>query len=303
MNLAFHTVDVFAGRAFGGNALAVFPDARGLSDAQMQAIAGEFNLSETTFVLPPRDPANTACVRIFTPRAEMPFAGHPNVGTAFVLAREAERAGRAVAGDAMTFEEKAGLVRMALIRERGELTGATVTAPQPFARCADVPVEAVAAACSLPAEAISLARHAPCIGSCGAVFVFAELKDRAALSAASPRTDVFAERLPMSLATGVHLYVREAADGVDCHTRMFGPLHGVYEDPATGSANVALAALFATLDPRPELDLRLAIAQGVDMGRPSLLSAMASKSGGVVTRAAIGGGCVPMMQGTLTLAE
>src|ERR1700730_2518884 len=119
MQLEFFTVDVFTDRQFGGNPLAVFPDARGLTAPQMQAIAAEFNLAETTFVLPPQDPAHTAQVRIFTPKAEMPFAGHPNVGTAFVLARAGQSYGRAVAGDRLVFEEKAGLVRMELMREAG----------------------------------------------------------------------------------------------------------------------------------------------------------------------------------------
>src|SRR5215469_16847306 len=113
--LNFVTVDVFTNRQFGGNPLAVLPDARGLTSQQMQAIAAEFNLSETTFVLPPQDTANTAQVRIFTPRAELPFAGHPNVGTAFVLAGTTMSAARPAAGDTMTFEEKGGLVRIALL--------------------------------------------------------------------------------------------------------------------------------------------------------------------------------------------
>jgi trans-2,3-dihydro-3-hydroxyanthranilate isomerase len=115
MQIPFITVDVFTDRKFGGNPLAVVPDAMALTGAQMQAIAGEFNLAETTFVLPPRDPAHTAEVRIFTPRAELPFAGHPNIGTAYVLAIEAKRAGRALA-EPIVFEEKAGLVRLDLIR-------------------------------------------------------------------------------------------------------------------------------------------------------------------------------------------
>src|SRR5579872_5232572 len=110
MKLPFQTVDVFTERAFGGNPLAVLPDARGLAAEQMQRIAAEFNLAETTFVLPPEDPAHTAAVRIFTPRAELPFAGHPNVGTAFVLARAGGVLGRKIAGDKLVFEEKAGLV-------------------------------------------------------------------------------------------------------------------------------------------------------------------------------------------------
>src|SRR6516225_8632503 len=108
MKVQFQTVDVFTDRQFGGNPLAVIPEARGLSDAQMQAIANEFNLAETTFVLPPHDPANTARVRIFTPRAEMPFAGHPNVGTAFVLARQDKICGRGFDRGNMVFEEIAG---------------------------------------------------------------------------------------------------------------------------------------------------------------------------------------------------
>src|SRR5579871_564586 len=114
MKLNFVTVDVFTDRPFGGNPLAVVPDARGVTTPQMQAIASEFNLSETTFVLPPEDPAHTAQVRIFTPRAELPFAGHPNVGTAFVLASAG--AARPVDGDTMVFEEKAGLVPVTLLR-------------------------------------------------------------------------------------------------------------------------------------------------------------------------------------------
>jgi len=132
MKLDFATVDVFTDRQFGGNPLAVVPDARGLTSAQMQAIAAEFNLSETTFVLPPQDAANTAQVRIFTPRAELPFAGHPNIGTAFVLAGAATGAARPITGDTMIFEEKAGLVRIELLRDRSAVTGARLAAPQAF---------------------------------------------------------------------------------------------------------------------------------------------------------------------------
>src|SRR5271163_1645660 len=124
MKLEFTTVDVFTDRPFGGNPLAVVTNAQGLSTEQMQAIAAEFNLAETTFVLPPKDAAHTAQVRIFTPRAEMPFAGHPNVGTAFVLAREGRCHGRSIGGDALVFEEAAGLVRMQLTRQGTTITGA-----------------------------------------------------------------------------------------------------------------------------------------------------------------------------------
>src|SRR5271163_4552834 len=132
MRVQFQTVDVFTDRQFGGNPLAVIPDARGLSDAQMQAIANEFNLAETTFVLPPSEPANTPRVRIFTPRAEMPFAGHPNVGTAFVLARQEKVCGKAFDREKMVFEEIAGLVRMTIDTDDGLVAGAALAAPQQF---------------------------------------------------------------------------------------------------------------------------------------------------------------------------
>src|SRR3981189_1513736 len=124
MKLEFTTVDVFTDRPFGGNPLAVVTNAQGLSTEQMQAIAAEFNLAETTFVLPPKDSAHTAEVRIFTPRGEMPFAGHPNVGTAFVLARAGTTYGRTIAGDEVRFEEKAGLVPIALLKDGATIMGA-----------------------------------------------------------------------------------------------------------------------------------------------------------------------------------
>src|SRR5512138_2148275 len=149
MKVPFQTVDVFTARKFGGNPLAVIPDATGLSSAQMQSIAAEFNLAETTFVLPPQEPAHTAHVRIFTPKAEMPFAGHPNVGTAFVLAQRGECHGRKLSGDRLVFEEKAGPVNIELTRENGAVVAARLAAPVPLTLGEEYPVELVADACSL----------------------------------------------------------------------------------------------------------------------------------------------------------
>ena len=300
MQLEFITVDVFTERKFGGNPLAVVLNARGLASEQMLAIAGEFNLAETTFVLPPQDPSHTAQVRIFTPRAEMPFAGHPNVGTAFVLAREGRSYGRAV-GDPLVFEETAGLVRLDLIKEGQAILGARLAPPQPLTRGDDIAPEIVASACSLAPADIETANHAPCIASCGLPLVFAELKTRAALAAARPRGEVFSEHLKMDRATGILLYVKDKSGGFDLQVRMFAPLYGVPEDPATGSANVALVGLLASLRSEHDLTLNLRIAQGVDMGRPSLLEAMAEKKNGRITALSIGGRCVSMMRGTLEL--
>jgi trans-2,3-dihydro-3-hydroxyanthranilate isomerase len=302
MRLTFVTVDVFTDRQFGGNPLAVVLDGEGLTTPQMQAIAAEFNLAETTFVLPPRDAAHTAQVRIFTPRAEMPFAGHPNVGTAFVLAREGRCHGRPLGGDVLVFEEIAGLVRMDLVKHGAVVAGASLAAPQALAVGDAVPAELVAEACALAVDDIETRHHQPCVASCGAPFIMAELRERRALAAAQPRAEVFARRLPRDGATGIHLYVQAAGEGADIQCRMFAPLHGVPEDPATGSANVALIGLVAKLRPEPDLELAKTISQGFDMGRPSLLQARAEKRGGVVTATYVGGTCVPVMRGTLDLA-
>ena len=297
MQIPFVTVDVFTDRKFGGNPLAVVPDATALTSAQMQAIAGEFNLAETTFVLPPRELSHTAEVRIFTPRAELPFAGHPNIGTAFVLAKESERAGRRVS-DPMIFEEKAGLVRLNLIKDEVSIIGARLTPPQALNRGDDLDPEIIAAACSLRVNDIETVNHRPCIVSCGLPLAFVELKTRAALANAQPRAEVFTQHLPAERMIGILLYVHDRRDGFDVQARMFGPLVGVPEDAASGSPNVALGGLLASLRPEPDLKLALRIGQGVDMGRPSLLEAGAEKQNGKITSLSIGGHCVPMMRGT-----
>jgi trans-2,3-dihydro-3-hydroxyanthranilate isomerase len=297
----FQTVDVFTDRQFGGNPVAVIADARGLTETQMQAIANEFNLAETTFVLPPSDPAHTARVRIFTPRAEMPFAGHPNVGTAFVLAHQTTVCGTRFNRNKMVFEEIAGLVPMTIEVVDGAVVGASLAAPQLFKAVRDLDPALVAQACSLDLADIETKRHVPRLASCGAPFVIAEVRDRDALRRAQPRTDVFMERLPREEATGIHLYVKHAEDGADYQSRMFAPLHGVFEDPATGSANVALIGLLAQLRSEPSLRLQALIGQGVDLGRPSLLRASAEKRDGIVTATYVGGGCRPVMSGVISL--
>jgi trans-2,3-dihydro-3-hydroxyanthranilate isomerase len=299
MQLDFITVDVFTDRRFGGNPLAVVLDGRGLTTAQMQSIGGEFNLAETTFVLPPRVPAHTAEVRIFTPRAELPFAGHPNVGTAFVLARRGSSGG--TIHEPLVFEEKAGLVKLDLIRNGSAVVGARLAAPQPLVRGDTFPEDVVAKACSLEAGDIETARHAPCIISCGNPFAAVELKTRSALAAARPRTEMFSGAIGAKQVAGILLYTHDQAGDADIQARMFAPLHGIPEDPATGSANVALVGFLASLRPEPDLTLNLRIAQGIDMGRPSLLEAAAEKKSGQIIGMWIGGRCVEMMRGQLEL--
>jgi trans-2,3-dihydro-3-hydroxyanthranilate isomerase len=302
MRLQFQTVDVFTGTQFAGNPLAVVLNAEGLSGEQMQAISAEFNLAETTFILPPKDAAHTAHVRIFTPRSEMPFAGHPNVGTAFVLARAGTSYGRPVGGDRIILEEKAGLVPIEILRDGATATGAKLASPQPLSLGAEVAGELVASACGVALGDIETSRHRPRIASCGAPFILAELKSRAGLAGASANGDVFRLEVAKQPAVSILLYAQVDEGDIDIRARMFAPHLSIPEDPATGSANVALIGLLAKLRPEANLTLSKTIAQGVEMGRPSLLQAEAEKQDGTVTATYIGGRCVPVMSGMIELA-
>ena len=293
MKRPFVTVDVFTDRKFGGNPLAVLPDASGLSTEQMQKIAAEFNLAETTFVLPPKDPAHTAQVRIFTPKAELPFAGHPNVGTAFMLAHLGK-----VTGDKIVFEEIAGLVPIDITRDKGQVIATRLAAPQQLALVEEIAPGIVAEAVGLTAADIV---GTPVVASTGNNFLFARVASRAALKRATCNIETFRKHLPMDRTVGIHLYVEAAEHGVEIQTRMFAPLYGVIEDPATGSANVSLIGLLAHLDPRADLTLSKTIGQGFDMGRPSILEASAEKKAGKVVATYIGGRSVPMLSGTIEI--
>jgi trans-2,3-dihydro-3-hydroxyanthranilate isomerase len=301
MQRRYVTVDVFTDRAFGGNPLAVVLDAGGLSTAQMQAIAIEFNFSETTFVLPPRDAANDAQVRIFTVNNEIPFAGHPNVGTAFVLATQAAKPPAR-----LRFEEKAGLVPVEILQEAGRVVGAELTAPQGLSKSTQFRAEQVAACISLSAADIKIDRHPPQIISVALPFLVVELTTREALRRASPDPTGFSRILPDNRCDAIYCYTRDvpaAEKPCDLQARMFHPgFSGLSEDPATGSATVATAALLAELSSERNGEFRLHIGQGVDMGRPSLLLTRVRRENGVVMSAHVGGHCVQMMEGTFRLA-
>ena len=291
--LAFETVDVFAEQRFGGNPLAVVTDARNLSGAEMQAIAREFNYSESTFVLPPADSANTARVRIFTPTSEVPFAGHPNVGTAFVLGRLASVFGRAT-GDAMRFEEDAGIVEVSLQRRAAEVTGARIRAPRKLELGGEVAAATIAACASVSADDVATGLQQPVLASVGLPFAIAELMSIDALGRAAPDVAAFRRADEMHRLPGdtfqLFLYVRTGAGRV--RARMFAPLSNVPEDPATGSASAALAGLLA----RGEADYRVTIDQGVEMGRPSVIEASVENG-----RIFVAGSCVPVIHGMVML--
>ncbi|WP_398479443.1 PhzF family phenazine biosynthesis protein [Tardiphaga sp.] len=299
------TVDVFTDKPFGGNPLAVFPDARGIAEADLQKIAREFNYSETTFVFPPDDPAHTARVRIFTPTDEIPFAGHPNVGTAFVLGGRGEIFGKPV-GAQMIFEEKAGLVHLDLMREDGRTVGAGFVAPQALTIGKVVALDAMAGCLSLQPSAIVVDAHEPCIVSVGLPFAVAELAGLDALASASPDMAAF------TLAGRAYwhrddrfatfAYVRTGKGIEHLRARMFAPLSNIPEDPATGSACAALAAYLCSLDTRTDMTANIVIEQGIEMGRPSRIEIDVEKRGGEVERVRIAGRCVPLMQGRLAIA-
>jgi trans-2,3-dihydro-3-hydroxyanthranilate isomerase len=284
----FVTVDVFTQARFGGNPLAVFTDATGLSDAQMQSLAAEMNLSETTFVLQPADPAHTARVRIFNRTAEMPFAGHPTVGTGYVLAQRG-------AGGVLTLEVPAGIVEVNIERDAQQAPiGAVIAAPQPLSLGAEFDVETIAACAGIDPSGVVVSEHRPVEASVGVGFVIAQLTE-AALAAAAPDLAAFhqaadkhadgAERLSL------HLYSREQGR---IRARMFAPLSGTWEDAATGSANAALAALLLSLT--ADQTGRYEVSQGTEMGRPSRLKLTARRQDGGI-RSTVGGGCVPMFRG------
>ena len=297
MTYQFFICDVFTKHAFQGNQLAVVPEASGLDDEQMQQIAREFNFSETTFVLPPEQ-GQTKRVRIFTPTSEVPFAGHPNLGTAFTLYHNG------YLGDAqpplkVIFEEKAGLVPVTITHPGNGHPFFELQAPTPLSLGAEISLESVSQALNLPSSAIRSDRHRPQLASVGLPFLMVELKDREALEKARPNLDAFQVLQAQGVAM-MHLYVR-SEDEFDLRTRMFAPLDGVTEDPATGSANCALAGLLAHLDDAVDRDYDWRIAQGVEMCRPSELRARASKQNGVVTTTWIGGNCIQVAEGTLDI--
>lgn len=300
MRYRFHTADVFTDRPFGGNQLAVLPEAQGLSDAAMQKIAAEFNYAETTFVLPPRDPANTRQVRIFTPREEVPFAGHPNIGTAIVLAATGALG---TSGPArIVFEEVAGLVPISLDYKDGRPVRAEFTAPVTFELGPCVEAEEVAPALSLSPGDILSDPTSPRLASAGMRFLCIRVRDRAALARIAMRPDHTAAILRRTHVIGLHVFTTDGGD-VDLRVRMFAPLHGIAEDAATGAAAAAMAGLMAANAPAAEGEFALRMAQGIEMGRPSRLDTRAEKRGGKVVAVHVAGAAVLVMDGSIEVPD
>lgn len=290
---AFETYDVFTDRRFAGNPLAVVTDARGLDAAAMQTLTREFNLAETTFIFPPENPAHDAKVRIFTLGYEMPFAGHPTVGTAIAIARA-----RGAASGRLLLELNAGLFPVEVWRENGVDHARFVNPNLPREAGAAPSPEALEAALSLPEGAVDRGAHRPRRVGAGVHYVYvkaplAEVR-RARINSAA------FENLDLDQTIGVLLYAEggEAA-GAAYHVRMFAPLAGIPEDPATGSAAAALPGQIAAAGGLRDGAAHWLIEQGYELGRPSQIMVDVEAEAGAVVKVAVGGGAVPVSAGAI----
>jgi trans-2,3-dihydro-3-hydroxyanthranilate isomerase len=284
----FILTDVFTEQAFGGNQLAVFPDGTGISDRLMQAYARELNFSETTFVLPPRKPGHTHRVRIFTPTKEIPFAGHPNIGTAVVLAALGQ------AGD-LIFDEDVGTVRITAEADGNHGFAELTLERAAEVRPSDTPRGRLTAMLSLPESAIGTL---PAFSmSVGLPFFVVPLADFQSIAAAKLDSSWETVLPPDAWSRDIYVVAGDFAPGGRLKTRMFAPADGIPEDPATGSAAAALAGSLAAALPETDGEFAWTIEQGAEIGRPSLISATAVKRAGRVVSIRVGGSAVIVGEG------
>jgi trans-2,3-dihydro-3-hydroxyanthranilate isomerase len=295
MRRRFVTLDVFTNKRFAGNPLAVVLEPEGLDTPAMQTIAREFNLSETVFVFPPADKQHRAKLRIFTPARELPFAGHPTVGTAVLL-------GRIDGGGehSFTLEENVGLVPCRVKSSGADSGGASFDIPRLPAKTDDPPDAAtIAAALGISAADIGLGALAPERWSAGNPFTIVPVSGLAAIGRCRPDLARFEAAFGGNFAAPFVICRETAEAGHDFHTRMFAPGAGISEDPATGSAAAAFAGYLAAHGGYADGEHLVRIEQGYEMGRPSLMELTLRISGGKLTGAAIAGGAVVVMDGVL----
>jgi trans-2,3-dihydro-3-hydroxyanthranilate isomerase len=302
MQLTFYTLDVFTNRRFGGNPLAVVLDADALSAEQMQTITREFNLSETIFVMKPENSANTARVRIFFPGGEMPFAGHPTVGCAVLLAEMKYKAGCSFETE-IRLEENAGLVPVKVSRIGG-IPRAQFTAPVvPFA--VDIPlpsIELVAKALSLELGDIGFESHSIGVHQGGPRFFHVPLKSREAVARCVVAEPHWSQMITALGVNNAYVYARGGDNPkTDFRARMFAPTGGIPEDPATGSATALLAAQLLKAEALKDGTHKWQLEQGYEMGRPSDLFLEADVNQGKLVAVRVAGQAVKVMQGTLEI--
>ena len=300
MTRQFQTLDVFTETALAGNPLAVVLDADGLDDVRMQAIAAEFNLSETVFVFEPRNAVNSARVRIFTPKRELPFAGHPTVGAAAVIAQR--RAGDLLLRQDLriVLEEPIGEVVCVARRRKGQALAANFELPKlPQRLNVKPPARAeIALGFGLEPEDVGFDRHEPSLFSAGVPYLFVPIRSLDAIGRAAPGVTPWATKD----GPATFLYTRETArEGSAYHARMFAGAWGVTEDPATGSAAAAFAGVVQDFASPQDGEHMLIIEQGFEMGRPSLITLGLVIEAGVLAAATIGGSVVLIASGSLDL--
>ncbi|HJQ34582.1 MAG TPA: PhzF family phenazine biosynthesis protein [Pyrinomonadaceae bacterium] len=298
--LHYHLVDVFTDRAFGGNPLAVCTNGRGLSTETMQAVAKELNLSETTFVLPPDDPRHDWRVRIFTPGSELPMAGHPTIGTTFVLARE-HLIRRGEAETNITLEEGVGPIPVRVEFKDGEPSFAEMTQPLPKFGPELKDRRAAAEMLSLNAEDVD--DNLPMeVVSCGVPFIYVPLRTLDAARRARPRADLM-ERVAESIGVPpeVFVFTREVEqEGSAVHSRMFAPGLGITEDPATGGASGPLGCYLVKYG-LAQAGATVVSEQGIEMGRPSFIHITIEKTGEDISAVRVGGQCHFMGEGFIEI--
>lgn len=299
MKLEFHTLDVFTGRPFSGNGLAVVLAADGLNDETMQNIAREFNLSETIFVQTPDDRANTAKVRIFMPKGELPFAGHPTIGCAILLAVLKQKDGCSFETD-IRLEEKAGLVPVKVSRI-GPVAHAVFVAPRIAVREGNTPPAAkIAKGLSLASGDIGFGRHVPAVLVAGARMLFVPVKSLDALARSRVIEPTLSEVLQEAQTFSVYLYTAGgSAKDTSFRARLYAPGEGIPEDPATGLAAAMLPAQLFAHEDLPEGTHRWRIEQGYEMGRPSQIDLEADVKARNIATVRVGGSAVRLSKGTL----
>ena len=300
MKIRYITTDVFTSRPFSGNPLAVIPDARGIPEELFLPIAREFNYSETTFVLPPDNPAHSRRVRIMTPGGELPFAGHPTIGTAVVLAAIGEIP---LSGDStrIVLEEAVGPVPVTIRARANVATGAQLTvAKLPEIGPPPPPRTTLAELLSLEPGQLQGGTNGPQGVSCGVPYLIVPLKDRTAVAAAHLRMDLWESTLKRYWAPEVMIVAKGGEqEGSDLHARVFVPGMSIPEDPATGAAAASLAGYLAAREAAPNGTFRWVMEQGFEMGRPSLLDLEADKRHGAVAAVRVGGDAVVVSEGTM----
>jgi trans-2,3-dihydro-3-hydroxyanthranilate isomerase len=299
MSRKFYTLDVFTKVALAGNPLAVVLDSDGLDQARMQAIAREFNLAETVFVMEPRNPVNIARLRIFTPARELPFAGHPTVGSAVLLAHL--RAPDLLTREdlRLVIEEEVGDVVCVARHRKGQAMAAYFTLPRLPEAIGEAPSsEALAADLGLSAADIGFGAHRPTMYGAGTSNLFVPIASLDAMARARPNLRLWGE----NGGPAVYLYTNEVVHKEsNWHARMFAAGWGVCEDPATGSAAAAFAGVVMQFERPGDGDHMFVIEQGVEMGRPSFISLGIEIENGALHAATIGGSAVIVSNGAIDL--